>query len=254
VRSSPDNQIAIPGFLFKKLVPLSRDLHERAGLSVARSYREYQFHWLPIVLSEIPAVAPYFPIAVADLQVPVLAAIVGLHPRQSLFIDRCGNWTGEYLPLYLRQMPFHIVSLRAAGTRPRATICIDIDSPLVDDSFTTKVIADGVINPACDEPLAAASQFEREIAATSAFVQTLERSGLAVQLGSAPEQADFVELRALRGVSQRRLHDGHAEAQFSASALPLLHACARSLDNLARLKRLQGDQYAQEETLMRADL
>jgi len=98
------------------------------------------------------------------------------------------------------------------------------------------------------------TEFEREIAATSAFVQTLEQSGLTLQLGSVPEQADFVELQALRGVSHKGSRSGHAEAQFSSNTLLLLDACARSLGNLARLKRLQDDQYAQQETLMRADL
>src|SRR5689334_1098756 len=144
---------SIKAFLFKRLVPLARGEHDQVGLSSQRSYSEYHFHWLPIATSEVLDVARHYPIALADTQMPMLAAVVGLHRRQSLFIDRRGNWTGDYLPLYLRQMPFQIVRVRAGAGAAQPAICIDMDSPLIDETLPAKIIEGDRIGASAQDAL-----------------------------------------------------------------------------------------------------
>ena len=252
-----ESQASIKAFLFKRLVPLARGEHDQLGLRPRRSYSEYHFHWLPIATSEIVEVARHFPIVLADTQTPMLAAVVGLHRRQSLFIDRAGQWTGAYLPLYLRQMPFHIVRVRGGTGPAQPAVCIDMDSPLVDESEPGKVIEGDRIGATSQEALDAAKEFEQGAMASAAFAQALERSGLAVPLAAIPEAADCLSLRSLKAVSPSRLRNASPQilAPFtSAGVQPLLHACAQSIINFAALRLFQEQRYAEQEAHLRADL
>jgi hypothetical protein len=258
-RTAPlaESQASIKAFLFKHLVPLARGEHDRVGLRSRRSYSEYHFHWLPIATSEIAEVARHFPIALADTQTPMLAAVVGLHRRQSLFIDRHGNWTGGYLPLYLRQMPFHIVRVRSGKGPAQPAVCVDMDSPLVDENEPAKIIEADRIGTSSQDALDAAKEFEQGAMASAAFAQALERSGLAVPLAALPEAADCLSLRSLKAVSPSRLRDASPQmlAPFvSAGVEPLLNACAQSIANFAALRLFQEQRYAEQEAHLRADL
>lgn len=251
------DEAGIKAFLFKRLVPLSRDEHERIGLSSHRSYREYHFQWLPIVVSEVVEAARHFPIILADTQKPMLGVVVGLHQRQSLFIDRHGNWTGGYLPLYLRQMPFHIVKIRGASMAAQPAICLDMDSPLVDESFPDKIVEGDRLAASTQDQLAAAMQFEQDARASAAFADALERSGLTVPLSALPEAADCLALRSLQAVSAARLRETPSQslaAIFTPGAQPILQACAQSTAHFATLRQLQERSYADREAQLRADL
>jgi hypothetical protein len=248
---------SIKAFLFKRLVPLARGEHDRVGLSSQRSYSEYHFHWLPIAASEVIEAARHFPLVLADTQRPMLAAVVGLHRRQSLFIDRRGNWTGAYLPLYLRQMPFQIVRVRAGNGPAQPAICIDMDSPLVDETLPDKIIEGDRIGTPAQDALNAAKEFEQGALASAAFAQALERSGLAVPLTTIPETADCLSLRTLMAVPASRLREAQPQALApftDAGMRPLLDACAGSIANVAKLRQLQEAHYAEQEAHMRADL
>jgi hypothetical protein len=248
---------SIKAFLFKRLVPLARGEHDRVGLSSQRSYSEYHFHWLPIGTSEVLEAARHFPIVLAQTQMPMLAAIVGLHRHQSLFIDRRGNWTGGYLPLYLRQMPFQIVRLRASAGPAQPAICVDMDSPLVDETLPDKIIDGDRIGASAQEAVNAAKAFEQDALASTAFAQALERSGLGAPLTAIPEAADCLSLRTLMAVPASRLQDASPQALapfVNAGMRPLLDACAASIANFAKLRQLQEAHYAKQETQMRADL
>ena len=250
-------QPAIAAFLFKRLVPLARGEHDRFGLTSHCTYNEYHFHWLPIATSEIIEVARHFPIVLADTQTPMLAAVVGLHRRQSLFIERSGRWIGGYLPLYLRQMPFHIVRVRSANAPAQPAVCLDVDSPLVDEIFPEKIIDGNRIGPAAQDALDAAKAFEQGALASAAFAQALERSGLASPLSAIPEAADCLSLRALKAVSPSHLREASPQALApfdSAGVRPLLDACAQSIANFAALRRLQEQHYGEQEAHLRADL
>jgi hypothetical protein len=254
--TSTDGQTAIRAFLFKKLVPLSREHHERLGLNPTFSYNEHHFHWLPLALSEVQEAARHFPIAVSDTHTPMLAAIVGLHNKQCLFIDRSGKWTGGYMPAYLRQMPFHVIRVRAPNGEAHPAVCVDVDSPLVDEIYPDKIIAGAGLNPRAAASLQAAKDFELGAAAAVAFARALEQSGLLLPLGAMPETADCLALRTLSMVSPARLRASpQALAPFAAgNGAAAVQACAQSLSHIANLRRLQEERYAEQEAHMRADL
>ena len=248
---------SIKSFLFKRLVPLARGEHDQVGLNSRRSYHEYHHHWLPIVTSEVEEAARQFPIVLSDTQTPMLALVIGLHRHESLFIDRFGNWTGGYLPLYLRQMPFHIVRVRSGSGPAQPAVCVDLDSPLVDESSPDKIIAGDRIGDSCQAALNAANAFAQGAMASAAFAQALERSGLTVPLSALPEAADCLSLRNLRAISPSRLREASQQAlsPFSAAgAMPMLQACAHSIARFASLRRLQEQHYAEQEAHERADL
>jgi SapC len=251
------DQARIDAFLFKRLVPLDRERHEDTGLSSHRSFSEYHFHWLPITTAEVPEASRHFPIVLADTQTPMLAVVVGLHRRQSLFIDRLGRWTGGYLPLYLRQMPFQIVRIRSSIAPAQPALCVDLDSALIDQNSRDKIIDGDGVNALAQDAVSAAAEFEQGIFATASFAQALERSQLAVSLGAIPEAADCLSLRALKALSPLRLHSASPQmlAPFvTAGAKPLLDACARSLAHFELLRRLQERHYADREAHSRPDL
>ena len=256
--TAKSDHLAIRSFLFKRLAPLSPGLHAHFGLAARRSYSEYHFHWLPILLSEVATVARHFPIGITPTRQPMLAAIVGLHDRQSLFIDRMGAWTGAYLPLYLQQMPFHIVHVRDAATGARRpTLCLDVDSAMVDERFPEKIVEHERLSATAARIVAAAEAFDQGAMAAAAFAQAAERAGLTLPLSLIPESADCLALRGLSAVSSARLRDASAQALSpftSSQLLPVLQACTQSLDNFDILRRLQEERYSEQEAHMRADL
>src|SRR6185369_8682924 len=114
-------------------------------------------------------------------------------------------------------------------------VCVDVDSPLVDELYSEKIITGTGLNPRAAEPLQAAKEFELGAAAAVTFARALEQSGLLQPLSAMPETADCLALRKLSMVSPARLRASpQALAPFSAgNGLAAVQACTRSLSHIA---------------------
>lgn len=82
-----------------------------------------QLNSVPLLASEIPQAAAEYPVVFAgegDQVVPV--AVLGLRERENLFVDAAGQWTGRYVPAFLRRYPFVFSTVDQGNT---LTLCVD---------------------------------------------------------------------------------------------------------------------------------
>lgn len=85
----------------------------------------------PIFAEEISEIAANFPIVFlkdASTGTFKLSALFGLMPKENLFVNEKGNWTGTYIPVALNIDPFGLV-LDAESDEKRITI--NVNSPCV---------------------------------------------------------------------------------------------------------------------------
>jgi hypothetical protein len=67
---------------------------------------------IPVVLSELPHLMPYYPVAFTLGDQPMLMAIVGVRNDENLFVDKNGIWeAGKYIPAYVRRYPYVLMEL-----------------------------------------------------------------------------------------------------------------------------------------------
>lgn len=63
----------------------------------------------PIAMDELAAASVAMPLAFANPGNPTLIGLLGLRPRQNLFLTPDGRWLGEYLPAVFRGYPFKLL-------------------------------------------------------------------------------------------------------------------------------------------------
>ena len=109
---------------YKSIVPLNRETHKSLGLKASTS--PYAFakgsHMIPALVEEFGAASRHLPIVflmgTSGLS-PVF--LVGLKPGRNDFVSEDGQWTGGYIPAFLRRYPFMFGEIR--GRDP--VVCID---------------------------------------------------------------------------------------------------------------------------------
>ncbi|MBP6010767.1 MAG: SapC family protein [Alphaproteobacteria bacterium] len=234
-------------FLFQRLVPLSRSAHVGLGINLSTGLAPYEWHLVPIVLSEIQNVAAFYPIVVTKEQELQLCALVGLHPTRSLFLERDGRWAKDhYVPLYLRQTPF-FVKQQVPNHPP--TLHIDIDDPAVDDRFADKIILSGGINPRLNDRVAAASALAAEQGRTASFLNSLVSANVLRNLSAFRRYSATSVANDLLGI-----WPPPGGAALATNTADSVRHCAASLGRIVSLRALQEARYHAEEQMDRPDL
>lgn len=231
-----------------RLVELSRAEHcglrIRAELAATTAARQ---HLIPIVVSEFRKAATQYPIVFAkNAHTGRFSPFVltGLGIEENLF------WNGTeldvaYVPLNVRRQPFYAGTVDAGGAASTNVLCIDLDSPCLDDSGTHAIVdADGSDSAYLREILAVLGELIAGVEPTERFIETM----LSLDL-LAPLLLDIVlddrtplQLSGLYGLDEDRLRQLDANAIASLRArghLDLLYAvmiASGQIFNLVRLK------------------
>ena len=234
-------------FLFQCLVPLSRSVHAHLGIDLNGGFAPYEWHLVPIVLSEVQRAAASYPIVVTNEREPQLCALIGLHPTRSLFLERNGSWVGgHYVPLYFRQVPFFV---SPAGPNQAPTIHVDIDAPSIDECFADKIIVDGGINPKLNDRVSAATAVAAERNRTASFVNALGSAKLLRKLRSFSDYSTCSVASDLLAVAP-----GSQSGSLTRETVDTIQHCVASLGRIGSLRALQEARYAAEEQMDRPDL
>jgi hypothetical protein len=236
-----------------RLVELSRSEHSqlriRADRVEAAAARQ---HLIPIVVSEFRKAATEFPIVFAkDPDTARFAPYVlsGLDIEENLF------WSGTeldvtYVPLNIRRQPFYVGTDDAPDAAATNVLCIDLDSPCLDDSGTRTIVdADGSDSAYLKEILAVLSELVAGRKATERFVE----SALSLDL-LAPILLDIVlddgtplQLQGLYGLDEdrfRQLDAGEIARLWHSGYLDLFHAVMIASGQIFRLIRLKNQRNA----------
>jgi len=119
------------------LVELSRQSHGGLRLDPARiGEQAARCHMVPLVISEFRRALADFPIVLAKSQETgrfAPYALMGLAPEENLFWDGT-RLDAAHVPLNLRRLPFAIgIDQQADGTS-RNAVCVDMESPAVNEA------------------------------------------------------------------------------------------------------------------------
>lgn len=115
-----------------ELTPLSSSQHRTHGWN-----RNHQYAFAagdavaPLLIGEIPAVLPYYPLAFARRPDGScwFVALQGLHSGQNLFLSPKGEWQAGYIPGVYRGYPFALAKLEG-DEQNRMALCFDRASGL----------------------------------------------------------------------------------------------------------------------------
>lgn len=107
---------------YEKAVPVASRRH--AGCSV--ELRGYGFcrrvNSVPLAAAEFRSAAGEYPIVFADGKVPQPVVVLGVRREENLFVTDSGEWTGRYIPAFVRRYPF----VFSSGPDPqRFMLCVD---------------------------------------------------------------------------------------------------------------------------------
>ncbi|MCA0921681.1 SapC family protein [Pseudooceanicola nanhaiensis] len=109
---------------YKKAVPISNEAHRKTAIRSDGSYGfAREVNSVPLVAAEFRPMAGDGTIVFAgsgEAVVPVV--ILGLTQSENLFIDEDGQWTGRYIPAFIRRYPFVFA---ASADGKNLTLCID---------------------------------------------------------------------------------------------------------------------------------
>ncbi|TVQ68584.1 MAG: peptidase [Oceanospirillales bacterium] len=119
--------------MFKKLVPLNKDVHAGTKVLPIDSFSFAKpFHIASMMVHEFARAASVYPIVFLedkeqDEFKPV--AMLGLEAGENLFISEDGSWKASYVPAIIRRYPFALA--RNSDQPEQFTVCIDEDADVV---------------------------------------------------------------------------------------------------------------------------
>lgn len=121
--------------MFKRLVPVNRDLHQGKRILPATSFAfAGQFHLASVMVHEFVRAAATYPIVfLEDKENDAFRAValLGLDSGENLFVDATGKWNASYIPAIIRRYPF---ALAKGAETDQFTVCVDEESPLLSDT------------------------------------------------------------------------------------------------------------------------
>ena len=117
-----------PPFAYPPIEPLKKTdrVHLPAEGAIPAFCRE--LHVIPVSFTEVPVAQRDYPIVFVSGDggtTFVMMAILGLQPRQNLFVDAQGWDRGVYVPAYVRRYPFCMAKVTAEGkVRDERVVCV----------------------------------------------------------------------------------------------------------------------------------
>lgn len=229
----------LPQF-YRKPVVLNRETH--VGLTVTESPTRYAF--AAVAQTVLMANIEFFD---ACRSLPIIftrtgdgrivpLALMGLEQGENLFVDTQGNWTGAYIPAYIRRYPF----ITTDGSEGQMTVCFDEEFDGFNREGGIALFADGEPTPKMKEILAFLQDYYGQIKQTEQFGAFLAEAGLLRQLDARADLADgrSFALNGMLVVDEQKLAqlpDMDVVRLFRNGSLALISAHLLSLRNLGAL-------------------
>lgn len=93
---------------YNSLAVLNANDHSNLKLVAQRKYSyAAKANSVPVLLGELPALLPHYPVVFTTGEEPMLVALLGLRQDENLYVDEKGDWLeGTYVPAYVRRYPF----------------------------------------------------------------------------------------------------------------------------------------------------
>ncbi|MBI5275928.1 MAG: SapC family protein [Burkholderiales bacterium] len=168
--------------------------------------------------------------------VPVV--MLGLRARENLYVNEAGDWTGRYVPAFVRRYPFVLAQLPGQAAMG---VCIDEAYPGLSDTDGEALFDDkGGDTPFLQNALDFLGQYQREYLRTESFCKRVEDAGLLMEMNA---RADLVDGRTFTVASLLVVDEKKLMALPDATVLSLfrtgeLHLVSMHLASLSNMKVL----------------
>jgi hypothetical protein len=228
--------------IYSTVIPVTRQEH---GDLCFKSEGRFDFartvNAAPLVLGEFQASAGEYAIVFAETEgTPVPVALFGIAPETNAFVDAEGNWSGTYVPAFLRRWPF-VFSTDEKGET--LTLCIDETAPGFNREGRGERLfdAEGSATVFTHRMLQFLQEYQAQHQRTLAFCKRLQEFDLLqpvearVELGASGPRT----LTGMRIVNREKLRALTAEqlAEFMQNDwLELIYSHLFSLRELERLR------------------
>ena len=223
--------------IYDKAVPVSPQSHRDVSVKNGTDFGfARHVNSVPLMAAEFEFCAGDYAIVFAGEPGSIMpAAMLGLRDKENLHVAINGEWSGKYIPAFLRRYPFVFASSDDGST---FTLCVDEDYAGVNRDGLGERLFDssGERTQYLQNVLGFLQAYQVQFKATRDFVQGLEDLGL-----FDPMEAQFtirggqqMKLGGFRAVNRDRLRqlDGDKLALLARSgALDLIYAHLHSLRN-----------------------
>ncbi|RVC41725.1 multidrug transporter, partial [Mesorhizobium sp. M4A.F.Ca.ET.090.04.2.1] len=104
--------------------PVTSDRHRDVSIKTGHSYAfARNVNSVPVTAVEFAQAAAEYPIVFAGTEQSIMPAVIlGVKQTENLYVDDAGNWSGKYVPAFVRRYPF-VFSSDASGR----TFILNID-------------------------------------------------------------------------------------------------------------------------------
>ena len=219
-------------------------------------------------LTALPLSYTEFAVAVHDYPITFISgdngktfvamAILGVEPRQNLFLTANGGWDARtYLPAYVRRYPFCMTRVSVDGKEQSERVaCVEKDAlqakgaALFDDKGEALPVWDGLRK--------LLFEFEADLARTEEMCRKLHELQLLEPFAAqaAPQGETPIALTGMHRVSEERLHALPADqlkALANSGILSRVYAHLLSLNNFQRLINRRTQQLTSEKPTNKVD-
>jgi hypothetical protein len=172
----------MPTLLFyRKPVALNRDAHRNLKLRGVPSFAYAgAVNSVPLGGGEFAAAARYLPILFVQDGAQQLGpiALLGLRKDENLFVEQDGNWSGSYIPAFVRRYPFVLVETGKPGD---LLVGIDEEFPGFNSGEGEPIFAeDGSEAPVLKRAVEFLNAYKAEAGQTQDFIGHLKRLDLLI--------------------------------------------------------------------------
>lgn len=246
--------MAVQMLFYESAQPVGRRRH--AGCSV--ELRGYAFcrrvNSVPLTAAEFRSAAGEYPIVFADGEVPQPVVVLGVRQEENLFVSDSGEWTGRYIPAFVRRYPF---VFSTAADPQRFMLCVDeaYEGFNRDGRGQPLFGADGQPSPYVGRVLRFLQDYRAQFLRTRAFAQRLKGMDLLEPMQARiPAPGRQLAVGGFSVVRRERLKalSGERLSQLAASdELELLYLHLHSLRHFEALRsRLPAEESASDPTAL----
>lgn len=232
--------------IYEKAVPVAFNRHKDWSIKAGRNFKfAADLNAVPLTASEVTAAASEFPVVFAGTDDIMPAVVLGVRGNENLFIDADGNWTGSYVPAFIRRYPFVFAG---ADTDELLTLCIDESFEGWNQEGRGERLfdADGAQTAYLGGVLEFLQNYQRDFAVTRRFCKLLAELDLLEPMTAQMRVHDrALELQGFQAIKREKLKalgDEKILQLFRMDGLELIYAHLQSMQNFtSMLKRLTPD-------------
>lgn len=242
--------------IYERAVPVNKGRHGEWSVKAGTRYAfARHVNSVPLMAVEIASAAADYAVVFTGTEEAVMPVVIlGIRDKENLFVSADDEWTGGYVPAFLRRYPFVFSSNDDATT---FTLCIDEEFEGCNQEGRGERLfdSDGERTQYLENVLNFQREYQAQFNRTKAFCATLKELDLLepMQAQFSPAQGRPMSLTGFMAVNRDRLKalEGDKLSELARSdALELMYLHIQSMRHMTALaQRLTPETVTPEEAV-----